>query len=123
MQLTKADQEEIDRTTEYTLEQCGDAPVECEALVDINVDGEFFTRGYVDMYCPNRRKLFDLKTGQRYDDRIQLSGYALGLMQRDECMEIECHIIYSAENNVDRFVVTRSEAEDIARIAHPDRAL
>ena len=115
MQLTKADQEEIDRTSVYTLEQCGDAPVECESQVSISVDGEFFTSGYIDMYCPSRRKLFDLKTGQRYDDRIQLSGYALGLMQRDECMEIECHIIYSAENNVDRFVVTRSEAEDIAR--------
>ena len=113
--LTQADQEEIDRTTDYTLEQCGDAAVECESKVTISVDGEFFTEGYLDMYCPARRKLFDLKTGQRYDDRIQLSGYALGLMQRDECMEIECHIIYSAENKVDVFVVTRSEAEDIAR--------
>ncbi len=115
MQLTQADHEEIDRTTEYTLEQCGDAPVEVEALVDIHVDGNFFTRGYVDMYCGSRRKLFDLKTGQRYDDRIQLSGYALGMMQRDDTMECECHIIYSAENKVDRFVVTRSEAEDVAR--------
>ena len=113
--LTQADQEEIDRTTDYTLEQCGDAAVECESKVTIAVDGEFFTEGYVDMYCPARRKLFDLKTGQRYDDRIQLSGYALGLMQRDDFMECECHIIYSAENKVDRFVVTRSEAEDIAR--------
>ncbi len=113
--LTQADQEEIDRTTNYTLEQCGDAAVECESKVTIAVDGEFFTEGYVDMYCPARRKLFDLKTGQRYDDRIQLSGYALGLMQRDDFMECECHIIYSAENKVDRFVVTRSEAEDIAR--------
>lgn len=113
--LNQLDHEQIDWATEYTLAQCGDAPVECEALVDISVDGEFFTRGYVDMYCPSRRKLFDLKTGQRYDDRIQLSGYALGIMQRDECMEVECHLVYSAESAVDRWVVTRSEAEDIAR--------
>lgn len=113
--LTQADQEEVVRTADYTLEQCGDAVVECEIKVTISVDGEFFTEGYVDMYCPARRKLFDLKTGQRYDDRIQLSGYALGLMQRDDFMECECHIIYSAEQKVDRFVVTRSEAEDIAR--------
>ena len=113
--LTQADQEEVVRTADYTLEQCGDAAVECESKVTISVDGEFFTEGYVDMYCPARRKLFDLKTGQRYDDRIQLSGYALGLMQRDDFMECECHIIYSAEQKVDRFVVTRSEAEDIAR--------
>ena len=113
--LTQADQEEVERTADYTLEQCGDAPVEVESLVEISVDGEFFTRGYIDMYCGGRRKLFDLKTGQRYDDRVQLSGYALGLMQRDDFMECECHIIYSAEQKVDRFVVTRSEAEDIAR--------
>ena len=86
--------------------------MECETLVDISVDGEFFTRGYVDMICPSRRKIFDLKTGQRYDDRIQLSGYALGWMQKTECMEIECHLVYSAEPAVDRWVVTRSEAED-----------
>ena len=36
-------------------------------------------------------------------------------MQKTECMEIECHLVYSAESKVDRFVVTRSEAEDIAR--------
>ena len=113
--LNKKDQEEISWATEYTLAQCGDAPVECETLVDISVDGEFFTRGYVDMICPSRRKIFDLKTGQRYDDRIQLSGYALGWMQKTECMEIECHLVYSAESKVDRWVVTRSEAEDIAR--------
>jgi len=113
--LNQLDHEQIAWATNYTLAQCGDAPVECEALVDISVDNEFFTRGYVDMYCPSRRKLFDLKTGQRYDDRIQLSGYALGIMQRDECMEIECHLVYSAESAVDRWVVTRSEAEDIAR--------
>tara|TARA_R110000851_G_scaffold63202_3_gene144625 strand:+ start:1829 stop:2722 length:894 start_codon:yes stop_codon:yes gene_type:complete len=113
--LNKKDKEEISWATEYTLAQCGDAPVECETLVDISVDGEFFTRGYVDMICPSRRKIFDLKTGQRYDDRIQLSGYALGWMQKTECMEIECHLVYSAESKVDRWVVTRSEAEDIAR--------
>ena len=113
--LNKKDQEEISWATEYTLAQCGDAPVECETLVDISVDGEFFTRGYVDMICPSRRKIFDLKTGQRYDDRIQLSAYALGWMQKTECMEIECHLVYSAESAVDRWVVTRSEAEDIAR--------
>ena len=113
--LNKKDQEEISWATEYTLAQCGDAPVECETLVDISVDGEFFTRGYVDMICPSRRKIFDLKTGQRYDDRIQLAAYALGWMQKTECMEIECHLVYSAESKVDRWVVTRSEAEDIAR--------
>ena len=113
--LNQKEREEIDWATEYTLAQCGDAPVECETLVDISVDGEFFTRGYVDMICPSRRKIFDLKTGARYDDRIQLSGYALGWMQKTECMEIECHLVYSAESAVDRWVVTRSEAEDIAR--------
>lgn len=115
IELTKEDQEQIDWTAEYTLQQCGSAPVEVETRLEISVDDEPFTFGYADMYCGAKRKMFDLKTGERYDDRIQMMGYALGLMQRDDCMEIECHILYSKTRTVDVFVVTRSECEDMAR--------
>ena len=115
VELTHDDHEQINWTVDYTLEKCGKSPVEIEARVDIDVDGEFFTFGYIDMYCGAKRRMFDLKTGERYDDRIQMMGYALGLMQRDDVLEIECHIMYSKTRTVDVFVVTRSECEDVAR--------
>ena len=125
--LNEEDRQQIDWTTEYTMQQCGVSPVEVESKLNISVDGELFTFGYVDMYCGAKRKMFDLKTGSRYDDRIQMMGYALGLMQRDDCMEIECHVMYSKTRTVDVFVVTRSECEDMARkvraaVTNPTRA-
>tara|TARA_A100001201_G_scaffold13272_1_gene16396 strand:- start:334 stop:1227 length:894 start_codon:yes stop_codon:yes gene_type:complete len=115
IELTHDDREQISWATAYTLEQCGSSPVEVETKLDIHVDGKFFTFGYVDMYCGSKRKMFDLKTGNRYDDRVQMMGYALGIMQRDDVMEVEVHIMYSKSQTVDRFVVTRSECEDVAR--------
>ena len=115
IELTHDDREQINWATAYTVQQCGSSPVEVETKLDIYVDGKFFTFGYVDMYCGAKRKMFDLKTGNRYDDRIQMMGYALGVMQRDDVMEVEVHIIYSKSQTVDRFVVTRSECEDVAR--------
>lgn len=86
--------------------------VESEVEVSFMRDGEEATFGTFDAYCEGH--LFDLKTGREKRYYLpQMAVYVAAICQRDGIDKIEVHLIYSALNKVDKFTLTREEAETI----------
>jgi len=82
-----------------------------EERISVMRDGEEITFGSMDAYCKGH--LFDLKTGQKRDYKQQMAAYALGVMQKYGDKELTCHLVYSRFKGVDKFSLTREQAEDI----------
>lgn len=97
----------------YIREIAGGKRIETEQEVSLFRDGKEVTFGTYDAYCEGH--LFDLKTGreQRYY-LPQMAVYAAAICQRDGIEKIECHLIYSYLKKIDKFTLTREEAERIA---------
>tara|TARA_R100001530_G_scaffold128631_2_gene98464 strand:+ start:144 stop:680 length:537 start_codon:yes stop_codon:yes gene_type:complete len=82
-----------------------------EERISIMRDGVEITFGSMDAYC--KGNLFDLKTGQKRDYKQQMAAYALGVMQKYKEKKLTCHLVYSKTKEVEKFDLTREEAEDI----------
>jgi len=87
-------------------------PIESEIEVSFNRDGKEATFGTFDAYSDGH--LFDLKTGREKRYYLpQMAVYVAAICQRDGIDQIEVHLIYSALNKVDKFTLTREEAEAV----------
>jgi CRISPR/Cas system-associated exonuclease Cas4 (RecB family) len=105
--------EEAVTTAEYIRKVANGKKIESEVEVSLMRDGKEITYGTYDAYCEGH--LFDLKTGRMERNYVpQMAVYAAAICQRDGIDKIEIHLIYSALNKVDKFTLTREEAEGIA---------
>tara|TARA_R110000824_G_scaffold189200_1_gene370616 strand:- start:957 stop:1556 length:600 start_codon:yes stop_codon:yes gene_type:complete len=102
---------EILWTAQYIMSVVGRKKLITEEHISIMRDGEEVTFGSMDAYCKGH--LFDLKTGQMRDYKQQMAAYALGVMQKYGDKELVCHLVYSRYKRVDKFRLTREEAENI----------
>ena len=102
---------EILWTAQYIMSVVGRKKLISEERVSVMRDGKEVTFGSMDAYCKGH--LFDLKTGQIRDYKQQMAAYALGVMQKYGDEKLECHLVYSRFKYVDKFSLTREEAEDI----------
>jgi len=87
--------------------------IETEQEVTLYRDDEEVTFGTFDAYCEGH--LFDLKTGRERRNYVpQMAVYVAAICQRDNIDRIEVHLFYSAFNKVDKFTLTREEAEELS---------
>jgi len=108
----KYDKEAV-ATAEYIRKVANGKKIESEVEVSLMRDGKEITYGTYDAYCEGH--LFDLKTGQMERYYLpQVAVYVAAICQRDNVDKIEVHLIYSALNKVDKFTMTRDEAETVA---------
>ena len=102
---------EILWTAQYIMSVVGRKKLISEERVSVMRDGKEVTFGSMDAYCKGH--LFDLKTGQIRDYKQQMAAYALGVMQKYGDEKLEWHLVYSRFKYVNKFSLTREEAEDI----------
>ena len=102
---------EILWTAQYIMSVVGRKKLISEERVSVMRDGKEVTFGSMDAYCKGH--LFDLKPGQIRDYKQQMAAYALGVMQKYCDEKLECHLGYSRFKYVNKFSLTREEAEDI----------
>ena len=108
----KYDQEAV-ATAEYIRKVANGKKIESEVEVSLMRNGKEITYGTYDAYCEGH--LFDLKTGQMERYYVpQMAVYVAAICQRDNVDKIEVHLIYSALKKVDKFTLTREEAEKVA---------
>lgn len=102
---------EVIWSAQYIMSVVGRKKLITEERISVMRDGEEITFGSMDAYCKGH--LFDLKTGQKRDYKQQMAAYALGVMQKYGDKELTCHLVYSRFKGVDKFSLTREQAEDI----------
>ena len=102
---------EVIWSAQYIMSVVGRKKLITEERISVMRDGEELTFGSLDAYCKGH--LFDLKTGQKRDYKQQMAAYALGVMQKYGDKELTCHLVYSRFKGVDKFSLTREQAEDI----------
>ena len=102
---------EVIWSAQYIMSVVGRKKLITEERISVMRDGEEITFGWLDGYCKGH--LFDLKTGQKRDYKQQMAAYALGVMQKYGDKELTCHLVYSRFKGVDKFSLTREQAEDI----------
>ena len=98
-------------SAKYIMSVVGRRKLITEERISIMRDGVEITFGSMDAYC--KGNLFDLKTGQKRDYKQQMAAYALGVMQKYKEKKLTCHLVYSKTKEVEKFDLTREEAEDI----------
>jgi len=112
MKIRKYDKESV-ACAEYIRHIANGRDIEVEKEVSLLRDGKEITFGTFDAYCDGN--LFDLKTGGVKRNYVpQMAVYVAALCHRESIDKIEVHLFYSAFNSVDKFTLTREEAERIA---------
>ena len=101
---------EILWTAKYIMSVVGRKKLITEERISVMRGDEEITFGSMDAYCKGH--LFDLKTGQKRDYSQQMAAYALGVMQKYKEKKLTCHLVYSKTKEVEKFDLTREEAED-----------
>ena len=101
---------EILWTAKYIMSVVGRKKLITEERISVMRGDEEITFGSMDAYCKGH--LFDLKTGQIRDYKQQMAAYALGVMQKYKEKKLTCHLVYSKTKEVEKFDLTREEAED-----------
>ena len=101
---------EVIWSAQYIMSVVGRKKLITEERISVMRDGEEITFGSMDAYCKGH--LFDLKTGQKRDYSQQMAAYALGVMQKYKEKKLTCHLVYSKTKEVEKFDLTREEAED-----------
>jgi len=98
---------------EYIRKIANGKKIEAEQEVTFHRDGKEVTFGTFDAYCEGH--LFDLKTGRERRNYVpQMAVYVAAICQRDNIDKIEVHLFYSAFNRVEKFTLTREEAEELS---------
>jgi len=97
-------------TAKYIMSVVGRKKLITEERISVMRGDEEITFGSMDAYCKGH--LFDLKTGRVRDYSQQMAAYALGVMQKYGEKKLTCHLVYSKTKKVDKFDLTRKEAED-----------
>ena len=101
---------EILWTAKYIMSVVGRKKLITEERISVMRGDEEITFGSMDAYCKGH--LFDLKTGLVRDYSQQMAAYALGVMQKYGEKKLTCHLVYSKTKEVEKFDLTRKEAED-----------
>ena len=102
---------EVIWSAQYIMSVVGRKKLITEERISVMRGDEEITFGSMDAYCKGH--LFDLKTGQKRDFKQQMAAYALGVMQKYREKKLTCHLVYSKTKEVEKFDLTREEAEDI----------
>ena len=102
---------EVIWSAQYIMSVVGRKKLITEERISVMRGDEEITFGSMDAYCKGH--LFDLKTGQKRDYSQQMAAYALGVMQKYKEKKLTCHLVYSKTKEVEKFDLTREEAEDI----------
>ena len=102
---------EVIWSAQYIMSVVGRKKLITEERISVMRGDEEITFGSMDAYCKGH--LFDLKTGQIRDYSQQMAAYALGVMQKYKEKKLTCHLVYSKTKEVEKFDLTRKEAEDI----------
>ena len=102
---------EVIWSAQYIMSVVGRKKLITEERISVMRGDEEITFGSMDAYCKGH--LFDLKTGQKRDYKQQMAAYALGVMQKYREKKLTCHLVYSKTKEVEKFDLTREEAEDI----------
>ena len=102
---------EILWAAQYIMSVVGRKKLITEERISVMRGDEEVTFGSLDAYCKGH--LFDLKTGQIRDYSQQMAAYALGVMQKYGEKKLTCHLVYSRFKHVEKFDLTREEAEGI----------
>ena len=102
---------EVIWSAQYIMSVVGRKKLITEERISVMRGDEEITFGSMDAYCKGH--LFDLKTGQKRDYKQQMAAYALGVMQKYKEKKLTCHLVYSRFKEVQKFDLTREEAEDI----------
>ena len=106
-------EQEAGLAAEYIRKIANGKKIEAEQEVTFHRDGKEVTFGTFDAYCEGH--MFDLKTGRERRNYVpQMAVYVAALCQRDNIDKIEVHLFYSAFNKVERFTLTRAEAEGLS---------
>ena len=101
---------EILWTAKYIMSVVGRKKLITEERISVMRGDEEITFGSMDAYCKGH--LFALKTGRVRDYSQQMAAYALGVMQKYGEKKLTCHLVYSKTKEVEKFDLTRKEAED-----------
>jgi len=101
---------EVIWSAQYIMSVVGRKKLITEERISVMRGDEEITFGSMDAYCKGH--LFDLKTGQKRDFKQQMAAYALGVMQKYKEKKLTCHLVYSKTKEVEKFDLTREEAED-----------
>jgi len=101
---------EVIWSAQYIMSVVGRKKLITEERISVMRGDEEITFGSMDAYCKGH--LFDLKTGQIRDYKQQMAAYALGVMQKYKEKKLTCHLVYSKTKEVEKFDLTREEAED-----------
>ena len=101
---------EVIWSAQYIMSVVGRKKLITEERISVMRGDEEITFGSMDAYCKGH--LFDLKTGQKRDYSQQMAAYALGVMQKYKEKKLTCHLVYSKTKEVEKFDLTREEAED-----------
>jgi len=101
---------EVIWSAQYIMSVVGRKKLITEERISVMRGDEEITFGSMDAYCKGH--LFDLKTGQKRDYKQQMAAYALGVMQKYKEKKLTCHLVYSKTKEVEKFDLTREEAED-----------
>ena len=102
---------EVIWSAQYIMSVVGRKKLITEERISVMRGDEEITFGSMDAYCKGH--LFDLKTGQKRDYKQQMAAYALGVMQKYKEKKLTCHLVYSRFKEVQKFDLTKEEAEDI----------